>query len=149
MRAVVQRVSRARVLVGNRVAGEIGKGLMVLLGVQQDDKDRDLEYLANKIVNLRVFEDNDGKMNVSLLDIGGELLIVSQFTLYGDCRKGKRPSYSRAARPDIAVDIYNRFVEYCRNYGLEVETGEFQAMMNVEINNDGPVTLLLDSRKEF
>lgn len=149
MRAVVQRVSEARVLVEDKTVGEIGKGLVVLLGVGQNDTDKDIEYLGDKVVNLRIFEDEDGKMNVSLLDVGGELLVVSQFTLYGDCRKGKRPSYSAAARPEVAEDLYNKFVEYCRSYNIKVETGVFQAMMDVEIHNCGPVTLLLDSKKEF
>jgi len=149
MRAVVQRVSEARVSVEGQVVGEINKGLVVLLGVGQDDDEKDIRYLADKIINLRIFEDEDGKMNISLLDVGGDLLIVSQFTLYGDCRKGKRPSYDKAARPDAAESVYNRFVEYCRGFGIKVETGVFQAMMMVEIHNDGPVTLLLDSKKEF
>ena len=149
MRAVVQRVSEARVSVEGQVVGEINKGLVVLLGVGQDDDEKDIRYLADKIINLRIFEDEDGKMNISLLDVGGDLLIVSQFTLYGDCRKGKRPSYDKAARPDAAESVYNRFVEYCRGFGTKVETGVFQAMMMVEIHNDGPVTLLLDSKKEF
>ena len=147
MRAVVQRVSKARVLVEGKVVGEIGKGLMVLLGVGQEDVEKDLEYLAEKIVNLRIFEDENGKMNISLLDVGGELLVVSQFTLYGDCRKGKRPSYSSAARPEEAQAVYEKFVEYCRGYNIKVETGIFQAMMDVQIHNNGPVTLLLDSKK--
>lgn len=150
MRAVVQRVTMGKVSVDNEIIGEIGKGFVVLLGVGQEDTDRDMEYLADKIANLRVFEDAEGKMNISLLDIKGELLIVSQFTLYGDCRKGKRPSYDKAARPQDAEEIYNRFVDYCRrNYDIKIETGKFQAMMMVEICNDGPVTLLLDSKKEF
>jgi len=149
MRAVVQRVSEARVSVDGRVAGEINKGLVVLLGVGHDDDEKDIRYLADKIINLRIFEDEDGKMNISLHDVGGELLIVSQFTLYGDCRKGKRPSYDKAAKPDAAERVYNKFVEYCRTFGIKVETGVFQAMMMVEIHNDGPVTLLLDSKKEF
>lgn len=149
MRAVVQRVIGSRVTVCGQVTGEIKNGLNVLLGVGQEDTDKDIQYLAEKIVNLRIFEDESGKMNLSLLDTGGSLLIVSQFTLYGDCRKGKRPSYDRAARPEAAEELYNRFVDYCRNMNVRVETGKFQAMMLVEINNDGPVTLLLDSRKEF
>ncbi|MCX7921927.1 MAG: D-aminoacyl-tRNA deacylase [Clostridia bacterium] len=149
MRAVVQRVSNAKVSVDGQVIGEIGEGLAVLLGVGTEDTDKDIAYLADKIVNLRVFEDENGKMNISLLDKQGELLIVSQFTLYGDCRKGKRPSYDKAARPQDAEDIYNSFVETCRGYGIKVETGKFQAMMMVEIHNNGPVTLLLDSKREF
>ncbi|MGI6777488.1 MAG: D-aminoacyl-tRNA deacylase [Acetivibrionales bacterium] len=149
MRAVVQRVSKARVIVNGKVMGEIGKGLMVLLGVGQEDTDADVEYMADKIVNLRIFEDEDGKMNISLLDIGGELLVVSQFTLYGDCRKGKRPSFTAASRPEAARDLYGKFIERSRGYGIKVETGTFQAMMNVEIHNDGPVTMLLDSKRIF
>jgi D-tyrosyl-tRNA(Tyr) deacylase len=161
MRAVVQRVARASVSVKdehgttsttsttNTIVGVIGKGLVVLLGVGRGDIEKDAEYLAQKIVNLRIFEDENDKMNISLLDIKGQLLVVSQFTLYGDCRKGKRPSYERAAIPEQAVAIYERFVDCCKSYGLTVETGKFQAMMQVELVNDGPVTLLLDSSKEF
>jgi D-tyrosyl-tRNA(Tyr) deacylase len=149
MRAVVQRVTSSKVTVEGAVTGEIGGGLNVLLGVAEDDTEKDIEYLADKIVNLRIFEDECGKMNISLLDKGGSLLVISQFTLYGDCRKGKRPSYDRAARPKMAEDMYNRFLERCRSYGIKVETGRFQAMMQVEINNAGPVTLIIDSKKEF
>lgn len=149
MRAVVQRVAFSRVSVDGNVTGEIGKGLNVLLGVGQEDSEKDIEYLAEKIINLRIFEDINGKMNLSLKDVEGELLIVSQFTLYGDCRKGKRPSYDKAARPEFAEDMYNKFVERCKEYGVRVQTGKFQAMMMVEIQNDGPVTLLIDSKKEF
>lgn len=150
MRAVVQRVSKAGVTVEGRVVGRIEKGLAVLLGVGQEDTDKDIAYLADKIVNLRIFEDENGKMNISVLDVKGALLVVSQFTLYGDCRKGKRPGYDKAARPEAAEGVYNKFVEYCKSsYDIKVETGKFQAMMMVEIHNDGPVTLLLDSKKEF
>lgn len=149
MRAVVQRVTEARVLSGGAVTGEIGKGLVILLGVRLDDTDKDLAFLVDKIINLRIFEDENGKMNVSLIDINASLLVVSQFTLYGDCRKGKRPSYDKAARPEAAEILYNEFIKQCRSRGINVQTGIFQAMMNVEIHNDGPVTLLLDSRKEF
>ena len=149
MRAVVQRVSEARVSVEGRVIGEIGKGLVVLLGVGHEDTESDIAYLAEKIVNLRVFDDDNGKMNLSLLDVKGGLLVVSQFTLYGDCRKGRRPSYDKAARPQIAEELYNKFIDKCGEYGVKVETGKFQAIMMVEIHNDGPVTLLLDSKKEF
>lgn len=149
MRAVVQRVSEARVSVDGQIVGEIGKGLAVLLGVAHDDTDSDIKYLADKIINLRIFEDENGKMNISMLDVGGELLVVSQFTLYGDCRKGKRPGYDKAARPEIAEEIYNKFLDYCRGYNIKVEAGRFQAIMMVEIHNDGPVTLLIDSKKEF
>lgn len=150
MRAVVQRVSRAEVRVGGQITGKIQKGLLVLLGVGLDDGEKDLVYLAEKIVNLRIFEDTEEKMNLSVMDVGGELLVVSQFTLYGDCRKGKRPSYSDAARPEDAKRLYDAFVIYLREkYGLRVETGVFQAMMNVDFINEGPVTLLLDSKKIF
>jgi D-tyrosyl-tRNA(Tyr) deacylase len=149
MRAVVQRVREARVSVDGKIIGEIGHGLVVLLGVGNQDTDKDLSYLADKIMNLRVFEDENGKMNISLTDVGGELLIISQFTLYGDCRKGNRPSYSNAASPEEAEAMYNKFVDYCRQRGVKVETGKFQAEMLVEIHNDGPVTILIDSKKEF
>ncbi|GAE89911.1 D-aminoacyl-tRNA deacylase [Acetivibrio straminisolvens] len=149
MRAVVQRVTFSKVTVEDEVIGKIGKGLTVLLGVGSDDGEKDVGYLADKIVNLRIFEDENGKMNLSLKDVGGELLVVSQFTLYGDCRKGKRPGFDRAARPETAKELYEKFVEACRSYGVKVETGKFQAMMMVEIHNDGPVTMLIDSKKEF
>lgn len=149
MRAVVQRAAEARVSVDGEITGEIGRGLVVLLGIGQEDTDRDIEYLADKIANLRIFEDENDKMNISLLDIKGQLLVVSQFTLFGDCRKGKRPSYDRAAKPETAENLYERFVERCRGLGVRTETGRFQARMLVELQNDGPVTLLLDSKKEF
>lgn len=149
MRAVVQRVKKSSVTVDGSIAGEIGKGLTVLLGVGQEDSDRDIDYLADKIINLRIFEDNNGKMNLSLLEVGGELLVVSQFTLYGDCRKGRRPGYDRAARPEAAKALYEGFVEKCRGFGVKVKTGIFQAEMLVDISNDGPVTLLLNSKREF
>ncbi|NLM72740.1 MAG: D-tyrosyl-tRNA(Tyr) deacylase [Clostridiaceae bacterium] len=150
MRAVVQRVKRAEVRVEGQVTGKIGNGLLILLGVGQDDDQKDLAYLADKIMNLRIFEDSEDKMNLSVLDVGGQVLVVSQFTLYGDCRKGKRPSYSSAARPELAEKYYNEFIEYVRNnYKIQVETGVFQAMMEVDFINDGPVTLLIDSKKTF
>lgn len=149
MRAVVQRAAGARVTVDGETTGEIDRGLLVLLGVGRDDTDRDIEYLADKIVNLRIFEDENGKMNISLLDIKGQLLVVSQFTLFGDCRKGKRPGFDKAAAPEVAQALYGRFVDRCRSLGVTTETGRFQAEMLVELKNDGPVTLLLDSRKEF
>jgi D-tyrosyl-tRNA(Tyr) deacylase len=149
MRGVVQRVKRASVIVDGDLIGSINKGLLVFLGVGCEDDEKDIHYLADKILNLRIFEDSGGKMNESLLDQQGELLIVSQFTLYGDCRKGKRPSFDKAARPKEAEIFYERFVEYCRGFGIKVETGKFQAMMDVELNNDGPVTLMIDSKKEF
>ncbi|HBR02443.1 MAG TPA: D-tyrosyl-tRNA(Tyr) deacylase [Ruminiclostridium sp.] len=150
MRAVVQRVKRAEVRVEGRAAGKIEKGILVLLGVGNDDGRKDMEYIADKIAGLRIFEDNEGKMNLSVLDTQGEILVVSQFTLYGDCRKGKRPSYSDAARPEKAQDLYNKFVDFLKcKYNIKVETGIFQAMMEVDFINDGPVTLLLDSKKNF
>ena len=149
MRAVVQRVKRAEVRVGDDVAGSIGPGLLVLVGIGKTDSDTDLQNLAEKIVNLRVFEDEHGKMNRSLLERGGQVLCVSQFTLYGDCRKGRRPSYDQAAGPDTAQRLYDDFVKALRSFGIVVATGQFQAMMEVELVNDGPVTLLLDSGKKF
>jgi len=150
MRAVVQRVRRAEVRVSGNVTGKINRGILVLLGVGEDDEPKDLEYMAEKVANLRIFEDSEGKMNLSVLDIGGEALVVSQFTLYGDCRKGRRPSYSSAARPEKAQDMYEKFMELLRkNYGLKVESGIFQAEMEVDFINDGPVTLLIDSKKTF
>jgi D-tyrosyl-tRNA(Tyr) deacylase len=149
MRAVVQRVTHAKVSVDNKIIGKIGKGLVVLLGIGTDETEKDITYLADKIMNLRVFEDENGKMNISLKDIGGELLIISQFTLYGDCRRGNRPSYSKAAPPEEAERIYNKFIEYCKQQDIRVETGKFQAEMLVEIHNDGPVTIMIDSNKEF
>lgn len=149
MRAVLQRVKRARVSVDGDVTGEIGAGLLVFLGVAQTDTDADLDYMQKKIPELRIFEDEDGKMNRSVVEAGGALLVVSQFTLYGDARKGRRPGFTDAARPELAIPMYERFVEGCRAMGLRVETGRFGAMMDVELVNDGPVTLLLDSAKLF
>lgn len=149
MRAVVQRVSEARVVVNNSVVGQIDKGLLVLLGVGQEDDETDLLYLKDKILGLRIFEDEDKKMNLSLLDVQGELLVVSQFTLYGDVRKGRRPNFMNASSPDIAKKMYITFVEECRKENLKVETGEFGEHMNVELVNDGPVTIMLDSKKVF
>ncbi|TYQ12895.1 UNVERIFIED_CONTAM: D-tyrosyl-tRNA(Tyr) deacylase [Acetivibrio alkalicellulosi] len=149
MRAVVQRVSFSKVTVDGETIGKIDRGLTVFLGIGYEDDQRDIEYLADKIINLRIFEDDEGKMNVSLKDINGQLLVVSQFTLYGDCRKGKRPSFDKAAKPSVAEDIYRKFIEECKSYGVLVSTGKFQAMMSVEIHNEGPVTILLDSKKEF
>jgi D-tyrosyl-tRNA(Tyr) deacylase len=145
MRAVIQRVTRARVNVDDRVVGEIGKGLVVLLGVAREDTKSDADYLASKIVSLRIFDDVDGKMNVSVKDVGGGLLVVSQFTLYGDTRRGLRPSWSDAALPEIAEPLYNYFVESSRKLIQPVETGSFRAMMQVELVNDGPVTLIVES----
>ena len=149
MRAVVQRVKRAAVRVNGGVVGSIGPGLLVLVGIGKTDSDTDVQNLAEKIVNLRVFEDEHGKMNRSLLEMGGQVLCVSQFTLYGDCRKGRRPSYDQAAGPDTAQRLYDDFVKALRSFGIVVATGQFQAMMEVELVNDGPVTLLLDSEKKF
>jgi D-aminoacyl-tRNA deacylase len=149
MRAVVQRVSRARVSVDGEMVGEIGVGLLVLLGVSQRDINADAEYLAAKVAKLRVFEDADGKMNRSVAEIGGAVLAVSQFTLYGDARGGNRPSFIAAARPEQARSLYEHFVARVRELGLKCETGKFQEMMAVELVNDGPVTILLDSEKLF
>jgi len=149
MRAVVQRVTRASVTIDGEIVGEIEQGLVVLLGVARDDTKEDADYLVPKIIALRIFDDVDGKMNVSLKDIDGGLLIVSQFTLYGDVRRGLRPSWSDAAAPEIAEPLYNYFVESSRKLLGRVETGSFRKMMQVELVNDGPVTILLDSRKNF
>ena len=149
MRAVVQRVSRATVTIGDEVTGEIGHGLLVLLGVGQNDSESDAEYCADKICGLRVFEDEQGKMNRSLLDGGGSVLAVSQFTLYGDVRRGKRPSFDAAARPEQAKRLYEYFVEKIRAAGLRCETGRFQEIMQVALVNEGPVTILIDSEKKF
>ncbi|AZR73090.1 D-tyrosyl-tRNA(Tyr) deacylase [Anoxybacter fermentans] len=149
MRAVVQRVLRGSVTVEGKVVGKIGPGLVILLGIGQDDGPEDIKYLAEKIVNLRIFEDENGKMNLSALDKGLELLVISQFTLYGDCRKGRRPSFTQAASPKDAEALYKQFVEEISKYGLKVETGQFQAMMDVELVNTGPVTMLLDSKRIF
>ena len=149
MRAVIQRVSRAKVTVNGETTGEIGNGLLVLLGVATGDTDADADYLAEKIVGLRIFEDQNGKMNLSVADAAGALLVVSQFTLYGDVRRGKRPSFDAAAPPQKARELYEYFVEKIRTTGLTCETGRFQEMMEVELVNEGPVTILLDSTKAF
>jgi D-aminoacyl-tRNA deacylase len=149
MRAVVQRVSRARVVVDGRVTGEIGAGLVVLLGVGREDSPGAAAYLAEKIAHLRIFEDADGKMNRSLIEAGGAALVVSQFTLYGDVRRGRRPGFDRAARPLEANALYETFLVELRAHGVRVETGVFQAHMTVELANEGPVTILLDSEKTF
>jgi D-tyrosyl-tRNA(Tyr) deacylase len=149
MRAVVQRVVKADVTVEEKVTGAIEKGLMVLLGVEDEDEESDAVYVADKIAGLRIFEDENGKMNLSIKDVGGDLLAVSQFTLFGDCRKGKRPSFTKAARPEKANDLYRKFVALCKEQGLHVEEGIFQAEMLVRIYNDGPVTILIDSKKTF
>jgi D-tyrosyl-tRNA(Tyr) deacylase len=149
MRAVVQRVSHAKVTVNGEITGEIGPGLLVLLGVAKEDTRTDADYLAEKTIGLRVFEDADGKMNLSVADVSGALLVVSQFTLYGDARRGKRPSFDAAAPPQQARELYEYFVEKIRAAGLRCETGRFQEMMQVELVNEGPVTILLDSAKTF
>jgi len=149
LRAVVQRVVRGSVSVEGNTVGETGPGYVILLGVGRDDGPGDAAYLSGKIANLRVFEDEEGKLNRSLLDVGGSALVVSQFTLYGDCRQGRRPGFSGAAPAEAGRDLYQVFVECMREMGVEVATGVFQAHMQVEIINDGPVTLLLDSKKQF
>jgi D-tyrosyl-tRNA(Tyr) deacylase len=149
MRACVQRVRQALVTIGDEVVGRIGPGLLVLLGVAAGDEEADARQLAEKIVSLRVFDDEAGKMNRSLADAGGAMLVVSQFTLLGDCRKGRRPSFDAAAPPELARSLYESFVARVREQGIEVATGRFREMMQVELTNDGPVTLLLDSRKAF
>jgi len=149
VRAVIQRVKRASVRVGPLVAGEIGAGLLVLVGVAQEDKEADAEYLARKVLALRIFDDAAGRMNLAVDEVSGAALVVSQFTLYGDARGQNRPSYIRAARPEPAQKLYEHFVEKLRAAGLRCETGQFQEMMEVELVNDGPVTILLDSEKAF
>ena len=149
MRAVVQRAARASVSVAGKVTGAIGPGLVVFLGIRTGDSDREIDWMADKIINLRIFPDADDKMNRSLQDTGGEMLIVSQFTLYGDCRKGRRPGYSTAAPPEIAEPVYQQFVQAVQRHNIRTGTGVFQATMEVELINDGPVTLLLDSEKTF
>jgi D-aminoacyl-tRNA deacylase len=149
MRAVVQRVEKASVTVEGRLVGEIGGGLLVLLGVAKSDRETDADYLIEKIMGLRIFEDEQGKMNRSVGEVSGAILMVSQFTLYGDVRRGKRPSFDEAARPEEARRLYDYAVKKIRDAGLRCETGEFQAMMKVELVNDGPVTILLDSEKKF
>lgn len=149
MRAVVQRATRAKVTVDSEVVGEIKQGLVVLLGVARDDSEADADYLAEKIVSLRVFDDEAGKMNLSVKDVGGGVLVVSQFTLYGDVRRGLRPSWIEAAAPEVAKPLYEYFVAHVRKLVDEVACGSFRSMMQVELVNDGPVTILLDSRKQF
>jgi D-tyrosyl-tRNA(Tyr) deacylase len=149
MRAVVQRVSRARVDVSGKTVGEIGRGLLVFLGVGHGDSEKDADFLANKIAHLRVFSDEQGLMNRSVIEVEGDVLVVSQFTLWGDCQKGRRPSFTRAAPPDRARALYEDFVRHIRGKGLAVATGEFQEMMDVHLVNDGPVTMLIDTEKSF
>jgi len=149
VRAVVQRVARASVQVDGRQVGAIGTGLLVLLAVGEGDTEADADYVARKVAGLRVFEDAEGKMNLSVADVGGAVLLVSQFTLYGDCRRGRRPSFTRAAAPELAVPLYELVAQKLRQTGLEVGTGRFRQMMQVELVNDGPVTVLLDSERVF
>ncbi|WP_078432436.1 D-aminoacyl-tRNA deacylase [Metabacillus halosaccharovorans] len=146
MKVVVQRAVQAKVTVDEKVVGKIDKGVMVLVGITHDDTEADAEYLAEKIAHLRIFEDETGKMNHSILDVGGQVLSVSQFTLYGDCRKGRRPNYMNAAKPDVANELYESFNRILREKGLQVETGVFGAMMDVQFTNVGPVTLIIESK---
>ncbi|MCT1575801.1 D-aminoacyl-tRNA deacylase [Oceanobacillus kimchii] len=146
MKAVIQRSKEASVTVDNQIVGSITRGFVVLLGITHEDIHEDIQYLVGKIPNLRVFEDDNGKMNLSLKDIGGSILSVSQFTLYGDTRKGRRPNFMQAAKPSIAEDLYNKFNTSLTNEGIHVETGKFGAMMDVKLTNDGPVTLIIDSK---
>lgn len=147
MKAVIQRVKSAEVLVDGRVSGKIGNGLLVFVGVARGDGEEDISYLISKLPDLRIFEDTSGKFNLSLREINGEMLVVSQFTLYGDCRKGRRPSFTEAEDPILARDLYERFILRLREQNIPVQTGEFQARMEVHLINDGPVTLILESRK--
>jgi D-tyrosyl-tRNA(Tyr) deacylase len=149
MRAVVQRVKMAKVIVGSEIVGEIDKGLLIFLGVGVEDNIDDADYLASKIAHLRIFSDDKGKMNLSLQQTGGEALVVSQFTLWGDCRKGRRPSFTRAADPHVANDLYQKFIGLLKGKGIPVAEGRFQEMMDVHLVNNGPVTMLLDSAKDF
>ena len=149
MRAVIQRVSEAKVEVDGDIIGKIGEGFLVLIGVRKDDTEEDVRYLADKVLGLRIFEDEAGKMNLSITDVKGEILTVSQFTLYGDSRKGRRPSFDEAAPLDVAEKLYELFVEEIRKSGMKVETGRFRALMDVYLINSGPVTILLDSRQLF
>lgn len=145
MRIVLQRVKKAKVTVEGQIVGEISHGLLLLVGITHEDSEKDIQFLANKVLNLRIFEDATGKMNHSLLDVGGSILSVSQFTLYGDCRKGRRPNFMEAAKPEQALPLYEKFNEELRQAGIQVETGVFGAMMDVSLVNDGPVTLILES----
>ena len=149
MRVVVQRVASSKVIVDESTIGEINKGLLILLGVTHEDTSKDVDYLLDKIVNLRIFEDENDKMNLSLKDVNGELLVVSQFTLYGDCRKGRKPNFTNAAKPDLATSLYEEFIDKAKKEGIKVGTGKFGAHMMVDLVNDGPVTILIDSEKTF
>ena len=148
MKAVLQRVTRAKVTVGDQIVGQIGRGIVVLLGVEQGDTDADAQQLADKMVQLRIFDDADGKMNLALAEVGGAVLVVSQFTLLGDCRKGRRPSFIQAAPPDLAERLYETFIAAIGVQGIPVASGRFRAMMQVELVNDGPVTLILESKSQ-
>ncbi|RBP35832.1 D-aminoacyl-tRNA deacylase [Garciella nitratireducens] len=149
MRAVIQRVNFSNVQINNVEIGKINKGLLVFLGIKDNDTEKDVLYLADKIVNLRIFEDQGGKMNLSLKDINGEILVISQFTLYGDCKKGRRPNFMKAAKPEQANLFYERFIEEMKKIGIRTQTGRFQSHMMVNLQNDGPVTILIDSEKQF
>ncbi|SJZ36110.1 D-aminoacyl-tRNA deacylase [Garciella nitratireducens] len=149
MRAVIQRVNFSNVQINNVEIGKINKGLLVFLGIKDNDTEKDVLYLADKIVHLRIFEDQGGKMNLSLKDINGEILVISQFTLYGDCKKGRRPNFMKAAKPEQANLFYERFIEEMKKIGIRTQTGRFQSHMMVNLQNDGPVTILIDSEKQF
>ncbi|ATD55338.1 D-aminoacyl-tRNA deacylase [Clostridium chauvoei] len=149
MRAIVQRVSSSKVTVDNSIIGSISKGVNLLIGISKEDTEEDLKYIRDKVINLRIFEDGNSKMNLSLLDVKGEILAISQFTLYGDCRKGRRPNFMNAESGEKAKELYNKFIDLLKESGLKVETGEFGAHMEVDIQNDGPVTLLLESKRNF
>lgn len=149
MRAVIQRVASCEVMIEGKIYSSISKGILVLLGIEESYSNRDRDYILDKMMNLRIFPDESGNMNLSVLDIKGDVMIVSQFTLYGDCRKGRRPSFSKAMKPNEAENFYKEFVEKAKEYPVKIEEGMFQAMMEVKLTNDGPVTLLLDSKKEF
>ena len=149
MRAIVQRVSQASVSVDTNIVGSVGKGLLILLGIGKEDDEKDLEYLVDKVLGLRIFQDEDDKMNLSLLDIEGELLVISQFTLYGDARKGRRPSFSTSGHPEVAEKMYLEFIDKCIERGIKTEKGVFGADMDVSLINQGPVTIMLDSKKLF
>ena len=149
MRAAIKRVKEAMVEVEGEVVGRIGRGILLFLGIRKDDTEDDIKYLVEKVVGLRIFEDDAGKMNISIADVEGEILVVPQFTLYGDCRKGRRPSFDEAASPDIAERLYSLFVEEVKKRGVNVQTGRFRAIMDIHLVNSGPVTILLDSRKIF
>jgi D-aminoacyl-tRNA deacylase len=149
MRAVIQRVKEARVEVEGEIVGRIGEGILIFLGIRKDDTQDDIEYLVDKVLGLRIFDDDAGKMNLSIAEVKGEILVVSQFTLYGDCRKGRRPSFDEAASPDMAEGLYDLFVKEVKKRGIKVQTGKFRALMDIHLVNSGPVTILLDSRKMF